>query len=62
MALTNNRDLRVAVANIEQARAQFQIRRADRLPTVGLGVSGSRSPGPDDTTTNRIISQQGTLP
>ena len=28
MALANNRDLRVAVLNIEQARAQFRIRRA----------------------------------
>jgi len=41
-ALSNNRDLRVAIANIEQARAQYRIQRADRLPTVGLGVSGSR--------------------
>jgi len=41
-ALSNNRDLRVAIANIEGARAQYRIQRADRLPTVGLGVSGSR--------------------
>ncbi|WP_312519261.1 efflux transporter outer membrane subunit [Massilia sp.] len=41
-ALTNNRDLRIAIANIEQARAQYRITRADRLPTVGLGVSGQR--------------------
>lgn len=49
LALTNNRDLRVAILNIEQARAQYQIRRADILPTVGLGVSGSRTPGDNDT-------------
>ena len=49
LALNNNRDLRVAILNIEQARAQFQIRRADILPTVGLGVSGSRTPGADDS-------------
>ena len=41
-ALANNRDLRVAILNIEQARAQLQIRRADQYPSVGLGVSGSR--------------------
>ena len=41
-ALVNNRDLRVAIANIEQARAQYRITRADRLPSVGLGVSGNR--------------------
>ncbi len=43
-ALQNNRDLRVAMLNIEQARAQLQVRRADELPTVGIGVSGSRQP------------------
>ena len=44
MALRNNRDLRVAVLNIEQARAQYDIRSADRLPTVNAAVSGSRTP------------------
>jgi outer membrane protein, multidrug efflux system len=52
LALTNNRDLRVAVLNIEQARAQYQIRRADQLPTVNLGVSGSRTPGANDSITS----------
>ena len=52
LALSNNRDLRVAILNIEQARAQFQIRRADLLPTVGLGVSGNRMPGPNDSTSS----------
>ena len=45
LALVNNRDLRVAVLNIEQARAQYQIRRADQLPTINGVVSGSRTPG-----------------
>ncbi len=44
LSLANNRDLRVAVLNIEQARAQFQIRRADQFPTVNGVISGSRSP------------------
>lgn len=44
LALANNRDLRVAVLNIEQVRAQYQIRRADQFPTVNLGASGSRAP------------------
>ncbi len=52
LALANNRDLRVAVLNIEQARAQYRIRRADQLPTVNLGVSGSRVPGADDSITS----------
>ena len=38
IALENNRDLRVAVLTIEQARALYQIRRADELPTVGVGA------------------------
>ncbi|MDB5873411.1 MAG: putative fused inner/outer rane transporter [Ramlibacter sp.] len=46
IALCNNRDLRVAVLNIEQARAQYDIRRADRFPTVGAAVTGSRTPAP----------------
>ncbi len=34
-ALRNNRDLRVAVLNIAQARSQYDIRKADlRFPTV----------------------------
>ena len=44
IALDNNRDLRVAVLNIEQARAQYDIRRADRVPNVGLSIGGSRIP------------------
>ncbi|HSW18906.1 MAG TPA: efflux transporter outer membrane subunit [Ramlibacter sp.] len=44
-ALRNNRDLRVAVLNIEQARAQFGLREADLLPTVGVGASASRARG-----------------
>ena len=43
-ALANNRDLRVAVLNIAQARAQYQITRADQYPTVGVGATGSRQP------------------
>lgn len=43
-ALTNNRDLRVAALNIEQARAAFQVRRADLYPRVGLAANASRSP------------------
>lgn len=43
-ALANNRDLRVAVLNIEQARAQLGIRRADQLPTLNAVAAGSRTP------------------
>ena len=44
LALANNRDLRVATLNIEQVRAQYQIRRADQFPTVNLAATGNRQP------------------
>jgi multidrug efflux system outer membrane protein len=44
LALQNNRDLRIAILNIDQARAQFQIRRADQFPTVNAALTGSRQP------------------
>lgn len=43
-ALQHNRDLRVAVLNIEQARAQYQVRRADEWPTVNAGATETRQP------------------
>lgn len=55
-ALANNRDLRVAVLNIEQARAQYQVVRADQFPTVNAGVTGSRSPRVGDSGTGGSIS------
>jgi multidrug efflux system outer membrane protein len=44
LALQNNRDLRLAVLNIEQARAQLELRRADPWPSLNAGLSGSRQP------------------
>ena len=34
LGLENNRDLRVAAANVLQARAQYRVQRADLLPTL----------------------------
>ena len=45
LALANNRDLRVAVLNIEQTRALYDVRRADQLPSVGVGGTASRQAG-----------------
>jgi len=42
LALQNNRDLRVAMANVEQVRAQHRIARANLAPTVAAGVTGER--------------------
>ncbi|MFS6835658.1 TolC family protein, partial [Staphylococcus aureus] len=38
-ALANNRDLRIALANIAEARAQYHIQRAELLPEVD-GTAG----------------------
>ena len=51
-ALRNNRDLRIAVLNIEQSRAQFQIRQADQYPTIGAAVAGSRQPAANKSITS----------
>ena len=44
-ALVNNRDLRVAVLSVERARAQYRIRRADRVPSVDAGATLVRAGG-----------------
>ena len=36
LALENNRDLRIAVLRIEEARGLYRIQRADQLPQLGL--------------------------
>ncbi|MCU0769692.1 MAG: efflux transporter outer membrane subunit [Burkholderiaceae bacterium] len=51
-ALANNRDLRVAVLNIERARAQYGIQRADRLPSLGANATLARTGGSDRPVTD----------
>ncbi|BBF85381.1 RND efflux system, outer membrane lipoprotein CmeC [Aquitalea magnusonii] len=41
LALENNRDLRVAALNIETARAQYQITKADLFPSISASGSGT---------------------
>ena len=45
-ALANNRDLAAATARIDQARAQFRIQEAGRLPQVDGNASGTRTRTP----------------
>lgn len=40
LGLENNRDLRIAAANVLQARAQYRIQRADLVPSTNLSGSG----------------------
>jgi multidrug efflux system outer membrane protein len=48
-ALENNRDLRVAALNVEQARAQYGISRSALFPSVDLSATGSRRRTPGST-------------
>lgn len=43
LGLANNRDLRIAAANILQARAQYRAQRADLFPTLDADASATRS-------------------
>lgn len=43
-ALDQNRDLRVAVLNVAQWRAAYQVQDADRFPSLNGSISGSRGP------------------
>lgn len=42
LALSNNRDMRIAALNLEQARAQFQIQRSALFPSLGGVASANR--------------------
>lgn len=44
--LANNRDLRQTILNVEAARAQYRVERADRLPTLDLQTGGTRQRTP----------------
>jgi multidrug efflux system outer membrane protein len=49
LSLKNNRDLRIALLNVDVARAQANVTAASRWPTVNLGLSAQRGP---QTTSN----------
>lgn len=51
-ALAHNRDLRVAVARVAEARALHGVQQADRLPTLNLGAGESASRLPGDLTSS----------
>jgi multidrug efflux system outer membrane protein len=54
-ALANNRDLRIAVANVAQSRAQFGARKADLFPTI----NGSGSATYQKDSESQIAAQTG---
>jgi multidrug efflux system outer membrane protein len=52
IALANNHDLRVAMLNVEQVRAQYRIQRAALFPQVGGFADASRMHTPAGVATN----------
>ena len=60
LALENNRDLRIAALNIERARAQYGIQRADLFPSIsaGGGQSAQRVPGDLSPTGDSGVNRQ----
>ena len=55
IALENNRDLRVAVLNVERARAQYRISRSDLFPSIDAAGNYTRSRSPGDTSKGGTI-------
>jgi multidrug efflux system outer membrane protein len=56
-ALVNNRDLRVAAANIAEARAQVRVARAAQFPSIGAsGSANARVDGNGDVTQSYSLS------
>lgn len=55
LSLANNRDLRIAVANVAKSRAQFSARKADLFPTI----DGSASATFQKSSEAQIASQGG---
>ena len=60
LALTNNRDLRIATLNVERARAMYRIQRADLVPSADLagGQNAQRVPESLSPTGNAAINRQ----
>lgn len=52
-ALVNNRDLRIAAANLEAARAQVRVVRANQLPQVGVSGGATRTDPDNGPATTR---------
>lgn len=59
-ALEHNRDMRIAAARVEEARALYGITRADRLPGLDAAASGmsARTPGNLSASGNAVISRR----
>ena len=59
LALANNRDLRVAVLNVERARQLYRVQRADRVPAVDATGALVRSGGDGRPVTEAYTAELG---
>lgn len=48
LALINNRDMRIAAARVQEARALYGITESDRLPNIGVGANAQITRNPPD--------------
>lgn len=60
LALSENRDLRVAIANVEKARATYRVERAAQFPTLNAAASQSREHTPRTASTSGVASTSST--
>nr|WP_321401052.1 efflux transporter outer membrane subunit [uncultured Desulfobacter sp.] len=62
LALENNRDMRVALLNIEQARAAYRIKKADELPVIAGSTGVSRQGiAEDNSSTGKAYTTDTTM-
>src|SRR5690606_19616273 len=52
VALANNRDMRIAVGRVQEARAQYGVVDADRMPTIGAGANAQITRNPENLRMN----------
>lgn len=59
-SLDYNRDMRIAIARVEEARALYGVQRADRFPTLNItgGQTAARVPGSVSTTGEQIYTRR----
>ncbi|MCX7857919.1 MAG: TolC family protein [Deltaproteobacteria bacterium] len=60
IAVENNRDLKISLANVQKAKEYFGIKRAELLPSLGIYLEGSRQRIPSDLSprSESIINEQ----
>jgi multidrug efflux system outer membrane protein len=56
IALNQNRSVKEAIANIQSARAKYNIQRASEFPTIDAGVSGNKSRSLNGSTSGKDTS------